>query len=69
MLVYLLSHTRVRGDGTEDDKLLGVYSTRDMAEARITSASALPGFRDTPDGFEISEYTVDQDEWSEGYGN
>ena len=68
MHVFPLWHTRVTDDGTEDDKLLGIYSTREKAEERIASAVHLPGFRDHADGFEVVEYEVDKDEWTEGFG-
>lgn len=72
MKVYLLWHTHdlaADADDEPDDdaKLLGVYSSGQGAQARIARARQLPGFRDSPDGFEVSEYTVDEDEWNEGY--
>jgi len=51
----------------DDAKLLGVYSSGQAAEARILRARRLPGFRDASDGFQVSEYTVDEDGWNEGY--
>ena len=51
----------------DDVKLLGVYSSRAKAEARIASARRLPGFADEPECFVIDEYAVDQDEWTEGF--
>jgi hypothetical protein len=54
-------------DGTEDVKFIGVYSSRENAEAAIARLSRAPGFLDAPDGFYIDEYHVDQDQWVEGY--
>lgn len=51
----------------DDVKLLGVYLSRDRAEARISAARLLPGFRDEPDCFEVMKYVLDRDEWQEGY--
>lgn len=48
-------------------KLLGVYSTEQLAEERIRAARSLPGFRDEPDCFQIVRYDVDKDEWTSGY--
>lgn len=72
MKVYLLWHTHDLADGTGDEpdvdaKLLGVYSSSQQAEARIARARQLPGFSDSPDGFQVEEYTVDRDEWAEGF--
>jgi hypothetical protein len=54
-------------DDEECVKLLGVYSSRERAEARIEEARGWPGFRDHPDQFEVSEYQVDRDAWTEGF--
>jgi hypothetical protein len=66
--VYLLSHTHHMPDGNDDDKLLGVYSSRDLAEQRRdTRYKLLPGFSQ-PDGeFVVDEYWIDQDHWEEGF--
>jgi hypothetical protein len=65
--VFLLWHV-AHQNNRDDAKLLGVYSSRAKAEARITSARLLPGFADEPECFTIDEYTIDQDEWVEGFG-
>lgn len=64
--VFLLWHTHETKDET-DEKLIGAYQTRDDAEAAITRVIDKPGFRDAPDGFEITEYIIGKDEWTEGY--
>jgi hypothetical protein len=63
--VYLLWHEHDPDDDTA--KLLGVYSTRERAETRIASAKLAPGFRRFPEAFTVDEYTVDKDEWIEGF--
>lgn len=66
--VFLLWHTRILDDeGTEENKLLGVFSTEELAGAYREDAQQLPGFRDFPDGFEISRYTVDRRNWTAGF--
>jgi hypothetical protein len=65
--VYLLWHVLGVEGGDDNAKLLGVYSTEERAKERITRSAEQPGFRDTPEGFEIVEYEVDLDEWREGY--
>jgi hypothetical protein len=64
--VYLLWHQH---DPDDDDTamLLGVYSSHERAEQRIASARLLPGFRRFPEAFTIDAYTVDKDEWVEGF--
>jgi hypothetical protein len=63
--VFLLYHEH--DDEDENTKLLGVYSTSQRAAARAEQAARLPGFRDHRDGFTISEYRIDRDEWPEGF--
>jgi hypothetical protein len=62
MEVFLLWHVHTFDDEEEDEKLIGVYSSRDKAEAAISRLKDQPGFVDVP------PYTVDKDtNWTEGY--
>ena len=65
--VFVLQHVHSREDGVEDVKFIGVYSSREKAQAAVARLGRLPGFADAPDGFHIDEYRVDQDQWAEGY--
>jgi hypothetical protein len=65
--VFVLRHVHTRADGVEDVKFIGVYSSREKAQAAVTRLVRLPGFVDAPAGFHIDEYRVDQDHWAEGY--
>jgi hypothetical protein len=76
MEVYVLHHVHLLGD--EDEvKLIGVYSTEERARAAAGRLASQPGFSDYPklldldddprEGFEIAEYEVDRDHWTEGY--
>lgn len=65
--VWLLWHGDDIYDETPDAKLLGIYSSQELAADRIRRSSDVQGFRDHPEAFEIVSYTVDQDEWTEGY--
>jgi hypothetical protein len=67
MEVFLLWHVHVFPDGEEDAKLIGVYSSRELAELAQQRALKQPGFRDTPTEFCIDCYAVDEDHWLEGY--
>lgn len=51
----------------DDLKILGVYSSEVRANERIQRARELPGFRDEPNCFYINGYTLDQDEWIDGF--
>jgi hypothetical protein len=67
MTVFLLQHVHDLDDGHEDVKLIGVYSSRSLAEAALQTVRDQPGFKAIPQGFEISEHLIDRTSWSEGY--
>jgi hypothetical protein len=65
--VFLVQHVHVLEDREEDVKTIGIYSTREAAERAVERLKLQPGFRDTPEGFTIDMYRLDQDHWEEGY--
>ena len=65
--VFVLQHVHTLEDGTEDVKFIGVYSSREKAEAAVAHLGRQPGFSGAPEGFHVDEYRVDQDHWVEGY--
>jgi hypothetical protein len=67
MRVFVLQHTREIPDGTDDVKLIGVYSSEQAGRAAIATLSLLPGFREHPAGFELSSYELDITHWGEGF--
>jgi hypothetical protein len=67
MKVFLLWHTHRVSDGREDEKLIGVYSSLRLAQEAQNVTSEKHGFRDSFEGFEISEYELDTNHWQSGY--
>jgi hypothetical protein len=65
--VFVIQHVHALADGTEDVKLIGVYSTLPAANEAVARARARPGFSASPDGFSVDEYLLDDDCWQEGY--
>lgn len=65
--VFVVQHVHERDDGAADVKFIGVYSSRQNADAAVGRLSRLPGFSGAVDGFHVDEYRVDQDHWVEGY--
>jgi len=65
--VFVLQHVHSLDDGGEDVKFIGVYSSRENAQAAVTRLCRAPGFSDAPAGFHIDEYQIDKDQWVEGY--
>ncbi len=66
MEVYLLYHAHDLVEEV-DVKLLGVYSSEQKAEEAKQRAGNKPGFSAHLDGFQIVQYEVDRDEWTDGY--
>jgi hypothetical protein len=54
-------------DENEDRKVIGVYSSKQLAGQAIERARLLDGFRDEPDCFIVAEYKVDEDKWTDGF--
>ncbi len=61
--VYLLWHT----DKHRDEKLIGVYATKKDADSAIARVKERPGFSESGGEFEIADYEVNKDYWSEGF--
>jgi hypothetical protein len=67
MHVFILWHVHEMESGENDSKLIGVYSSEELAMAARERARRLPGFRERPDAFVIDRYNLDTDHWPEGY--
>jgi len=65
--VFLLWHIHVLPGGEDNAKLIGVYATADDAEQAKQRVSSQPGFRDYPEGFDVSQYEIGRDHWTEGF--
>jgi hypothetical protein len=65
--VYVVQHVHVLDEDEEDTKMIGVYETEQLAQAAVERLRLQPGFCDTPDGFHIGRYELNQDHWTEGY--
>ena len=67
MEVFILWHSYIQPNGEEESKLIGVYSTRELADRAQKKTCQLRGFRDRPTDFIIDQYRIDEDHWTEGY--
>ena len=65
--VFVLHHVHEAPNGDEDTKLIGVYSTEAEAKAAIERLKVQPGFRDHLEGFCVTPYGLDKDQWREGF--
>jgi homoserine kinase type II len=75
--VFVVQHLRSEAD-SEDTKMVGVYTSREEAEAAVTRKRKFPGFSMFPNivdplkdevesGFYISEMILNHDYWTEGF--
>lgn len=65
--VFVVRRVHTLEDGEEDAKLIGIYTSREFAQHTVERLQLQPGFRDTPEGFSIDLYWLDQDHWTDGY--
>jgi len=65
-IVYILWHS-YEDDEHEDSKLIGVYSSHELAESAKQNVIKQPGFHIYPNGFIIDKYEINQDNWTEGF--
>lgn len=64
--VFLVWHTH----GTKaavDEKFIGVYESCVEADAAVHRLRTKSGFRDSQGGFEVCEYVLGKDHWTEGF--
>ena len=65
--VFLVQHVHILEDGEESIKTIGIYSSKEAAQQAVERLRLQPGFCDTPEGFTVDLYWLDQDDWEEGY--
>lgn len=51
----------------DDCCLIGLYSDREKAEGAVRRSQNLPGFSQYPESFLITEYILNQDNWTHGF--
>mgnify|MGYP001024046581 CR=1 FL=1 len=67
--VILLWHVRGEDAFSDDNNLIGVFSSVESVERAIQRLRKKPGFADFPFGFTCQEYDVDKEYTVEGYIN
>ena len=65
--IFLVQHVHLLPDGEEDVKLIGAYKTEADAKLAVRRKKRYPGFRESPEGFEITSLELGKDQWSEGF--
>lgn len=65
--VILLWHINRIDKEDEDEKLIGVYQSKELAKAAMQRLKDKPGFSETPDGFVYDKYEINKDHWETGF--
>ena len=65
--VFLMWYVRMDDEYSDDAMLIGVYRKRSDCEEAIARLKDKSGFRDYPSGFQIDEYPLNKDHWTEGF--
>ena len=65
--IFILHHIHNYIEDEEDVKLIGAYLSYEEAKLAIERLRDKPGFESDLPGFEISEYELGKDHWTEGY--
>lgn len=65
--VYLLQHVHEQSGGEQEVKMIGIYSSRESAENAVRRLKEKPGFATSAEGFTVEAYTLDEDNWAEGF--
>lgn len=65
--VFLLWYVCAPDTDNEDELMIGVYATEEVARAAIKRLSSKQGFSLAPDGFKVAEYKLNEDHWTEGF--
>ncbi|MGB3777059.1 MAG: hypothetical protein WA960_01770 [Tunicatimonas sp.] len=64
--VYIVHHL-YEFEGCDETKLIGVYTSKDKAQAAIDRLKTKKGFSDKPHDFHLNEFELDQDIWKGGF--
>lgn len=65
--VFIIYFDHQLPSGEDDERLLGVYSTEQKAEAALARFKAHSEFRDHPECLECGPFTLDDTSFKEGF--
>lgn len=65
--VYFVEHENIEDDYIEEPRMIGIYSSEQLAQEAVERAKKLSGYGDYPEGFQITEYILDLDQFIVGF--
>ena len=66
-VVYMLEHSYETLSGYDEDKTIGIYTTKKLAIEAMERLKEQPGFKDLPEGFSVGKVKLNEDGWEEGF--
>ena len=64
--VYFVQHENIEDDYIEEPRVVGIYTSEKLAQEAIERAKKLSGYEDYPEGFKITKYILNLDQWVAG---
>jgi hypothetical protein len=64
---FVVFHEYEDENRDEQTKFIGIYTTKEKAEAAVDSLRKMPGFADYSRGFSIDFHVFDRSGWTEGF--
>lgn len=65
--VYYVQHENIENDYIKEPRMIGIYSSEKLAQEAVERARKLSGYDDYPQGFQITEYVLDLDQFICGF--
>jgi hypothetical protein len=65
--VYYVQHENIEDDYIEEPRMIGIYTSEKLAQEAIERAKKLSGYGDFPEGFQITKYILDLDQFIVGF--
>ena len=65
--VYFVQHENIEDDDIEESRIIGIYTSEKLAREVVERAKKLSGFNDFPEGFQVTKYILDLDQWAVGF--
>ncbi len=65
--VYFVEHENIESEYIEEPRVVGIYTSEKLALEAVERAKKLSGFRDYLEGFRITKYILEKDQWNVGF--
>lgn len=66
IIVYCVQHENIENDYIKEPRVIGIYTSEKLAQEAIERAKKLSGYGNYPEGFQITEYILNLDQFIVG---